>query len=169
MLKAAGAILILFSALYYGMAGYLRLKTRLNVMKDMTSALEIVKGEIKTKQMSVPDIICLLSRSTEGNVRQIFKNCEIRLSMIGEKTFFEIWKESIDEERSLTDDEKAIIADVGKVLGRYDVETQLLSIDRTCRELERATGAAKEKMKRSGISRAVIYAAAGLILVIILI
>ena len=169
MLKAAGAITIICISVWYGLSGYIKQKTRLRAINDMISALIIIKGEISIKQTPVPEMLRFLAGATEGSVRQIFENCRSRLSLIGRKTFFEIWSESVSDDGTIGAEEREAIIDLGRVLGRYDTETQTASIDRVYSELERIREKVNEKMHKTGKAQAAVCAAAGLIIVIILI
>ena len=96
-------------------------------LKDMKNALNMFETKIKFTYASVPEIFEEIAKQfEEETVGQIFKTVSI---LMKDKTAGEAWSEGIDTVNSnMTIEDKSILKNLGKLLGKTDVEGQISEI-----------------------------------------
>lgn len=97
-------------------------------LKDMKNALNIFETKIKFTYASVPEIFEDISKQFKGKVvGQIFEKACI---LMKDRPAGEAWKEGIEQvEANMTTDDKTILINLGKLLGKTDVEGQISEIE----------------------------------------
>ncbi|MDE5619727.1 MAG: stage III sporulation protein AB [Ruminococcus sp.] len=104
-----------------------RLKTELELCKSIR---EMFMNSAMIIRCRAVDVYYLSSELRQNGqlFRLTFLN-EIPESYSQQDDFHEIWKNAVNSQKNLPDDEKKLLCDFGEVLGRSDIEGQLVSIN----------------------------------------
>ncbi len=171
MIRFIGGILIIAGTGFYGVAGVMRLRKHVRSLEGLYAALEIMKSEICQRLAPMADVLDMLACDKQNLAHGLFARCLEKMGELGEKTFSDIWRQSVTEsaELLLTPDEQLVLAELGPALGKYSGGEQLAAFSYTLRRLERFIQRAEEERDRESKLRAFLGVAAGIFAVIILI
>lgn len=165
-----GALVIVISAFFIGVSKAREEKYRVKTLRELISALDILKNEICTNKTPIGKILSMDCILTFKTLNPFFKALETEFSDLGDKRFSNIWSECINNTLTMLPDKSMneFLA-LGNNLGRYDSELQREAIERCmhvlqseCEELERGLNN-NEKMYIG------LYGGAGLVLALVLI
>lgn len=99
---------------------------RVTELKEMKNALNMFLTKIKFTYESVPETFSEIGNNINGNIGKIFKTASENMK---EKSAGEAWEEVMDKvETNLTDEDKSIIKNLGRMLGKTDLEGQISEI-----------------------------------------
>lgn len=120
-------VLVFASSLSIGFLIAKKYKNRVKELKDMKNALNMFETKIKFTYASIPEIFEEISKQfTEETIGNIFKTASI---LMKDKTAGEAWSEGIDIVSSnMTLEDKTILKNLGKLLGKTDAEGQISEI-----------------------------------------
>ena len=169
MLKWFGMLLLVVSGMMTGTAAAARLKRRVESLSSMLAALELMRGEIGTLLIPLPETIARLANMEKLTVQPLFQAMEELLPQLGECTFSALWEQAIAESSlGFSAEEKQSLLQLGESLGRFDGETQSIAISRCMDELEHSLSNAKMKATGDGRLYKGLGLAGGLMLAVIL-
>ena len=170
MLRLAGALLLVGGAAFLGFSAAAGLGRRVRSLRSLLGALELMEREIAFRLTPMPDLLDALSARTPPPLSAFFARCRDGLGALGEKDLGQLWREGLEEApMGLADEELALLAELGEVLGRYDGEGQRAALERTRLALEETLRRAEEDKSRQGRMYGVLGLTAGAFLVIMLI
>lgn len=99
---------------------------RVKELKNMKSALNMFETKIKFTYESIPEIFKDISEQIEGEVGTVF---ELASKKMKDKSAGEAWNESIDSvNTNMNIEDKTILKNLGKLLGKTDIEGQISEI-----------------------------------------
>ncbi|MGI6013386.1 MAG: hypothetical protein ACOX7K_03765 [Oscillospiraceae bacterium] len=169
MLKWFGMLLLVIGGAMTGTAAAARLKRRVQSLSAMLAALELMRGEISTLLMPLPETIVRLASMEQLAVQPLFRAVEAMLPQLGERTFSALWEQAVAESSlGFSAEEKQSLRQLGENLGRFDAETQSIAISRCMDELEQSLSIAKRKATGDGKLYKGLGLAGGLMLAVIL-
>jgi stage III sporulation protein AB len=93
---------------------------------------------------------------------------EMAYDPYGEETFSEAWSRVADR-LDLPDIDRALLCEMGEILGRYDADNQARTLDALRQQLDISLEAAREKRRTSGRLYALAGVLGGLMLAVVLI
>lgn len=169
MLKYIGAVLI-FSALIGGAVIYLiSQRRRVQTLSGLCAALDMAAGELSARAAPLPLLFELLGQRCEGAAAEFFHTLSGSMDRLGDEELFSLWQGAAEKNLAcLNTAEREEIARLGGVLGRYEMEAQLSALH-SCEAVLRASleqaRADYPNRRRLGIG---MTAAAGALLVIVL-
>lgn len=169
MLKYVGAVLI-FSAFLGGAVIYLlSQRQRVQTLSGLCSALDMAAGELSARAAPLPLLFELLGQRCEGAAADFFNALCGSMDRLGEEELFSLWHGATEKNLAcLSTAEREEIDRLGGVLGRYEMEAQLTAL-RSCEAVLRSSleqaRADYPNRRRLGIG---MTAAAGALLVIVL-
>lgn len=133
------------------------LKTRITALEGMIYAVEYMRSEIYFRLTPIPEIIKELAKITQPPLGAFFTQCA---EDIDNEEFELLWKEALRLKLNdiLTDEDIRTLGQLGSVLGRYDLEGQLRSIDSAVAHLTKS----KEAAELDKSSNSKVYAALGM-------
>ncbi len=100
---------------------------RLKTLKDMKNALNMFETKIKFTYESIPEIFEEISKQTDGEVKNIFQNASMQMK---QKSAGDAWVETIENMSFfMNKEDKAVLKDLGKLLGKTDAEGQISEIE----------------------------------------
>lgn len=138
MLKTAGIILVVLGASGAGFTMALGVRRQAAVLRQLLSALEQMKGEIAYQRTPLPELMRLLSVGSRGVAAVFFDRVAGDLHLRQEGSVYAIFKKELSAmpEGAFTPQVRLVLLNLGKGLGKYDLESQLRSIDLAAERLQ---------------------------------
>lgn len=120
-------ILVFASSVSIGFLIAKKYINRVKELKDMKNALNMFETKIKFTYASVPEIFEEIGKQFgEESVGQVFEKA---FYLMKNKSAGEAWEEAIDISNcSMTIEDKNILKNLGKMLGKTDIEGQISEI-----------------------------------------
>ena len=163
--RLIGALLLggMCVALGFTAAGRLGLRCRL--LRAFMAALERMRTELEVHQTPLPALLAALERD-RPELAGFFR--EVREHWGADYLAFpKAWSRAL-ESVSVTAEDRLLLGEVGRLLGRYDAETQIQGLNRTLLTLEEQYRDAQELKKKNQQIFQVLGTAGGLAVVILL-
>ncbi len=172
MLKALGIVMILCSFTGIGMAQKQQYQGRVKTLQALLSALDLIAGELSFRLTSIPDIITLLTKSSNAGVSALF--FKLRQSMAEDDGLSPAYKwmkvfQTHGETVGLQHEDIAILCDMSDFIGKYDSKSQQNCIAHARQRLEVQLKQAEQEVKSKGTVYRTCCIAAGGLLVLVLI
>jgi len=170
MLRLIGALLVIGATGTFGLSSMRRMSRRVRTLRTLITALETMKSEICDRMIPLPELIDFLAAETASPVDQFFLRLREEMGNLGTERFSYIWSEAVVQtsELALLEHEAQTLSDLGKSLGRYDIEDQRHVLSYTQRRLEGYLDKAEEARRTQGKVHAVLGLSVGLFVVLIL-
>lgn len=119
-------ILIFLSSLQAGKIISKKYFGRVAELKDMKNALNMFLTKIRFTYESVPESFREIGNSIDGNVGKMFR---ISSELMKDKSAGDAWEETIDKSQTnLKEEDKDILKNFGRLLGKTDLEGQISEI-----------------------------------------
>lgn len=127
IIKSLMLLLVFVSSLFIGFLIAKKYENRVKELRDMKNALNIFETKIRFTYASIPEIFEEIAKQFEEDiVGQIFKLTSV---LMKDKSAGESWNEGIDTVNSnMTLEDKSTLKNLGKLLGKTDVEGQISEI-----------------------------------------
>lgn len=140
---------------------------RLEELEEMQNALNILKTKIKFTYEPLTEIFNQISQEKSSKIEEIFENMTYKLEFENVKYS---WMDAIQEaDISITQEDKDILKELGKVLGQTDADSQVNEIEVTESFLNMQIEKAEEARKKNQKMYKTLGVVVGLVFVIILI
>lgn len=169
MIHFLGKCLLLAGCAALGVGRARELRERVSCLEGFRNALEILERELA---FASPPVAVLLDRMEEGSrgvVKEFLGRCRERFQQEEDARWGIVWRETLGEiTLPLRPDDKLLLAEPADVLGKYDEESQRLTIRRLLVRLETQIREAREESRRMGRVFGAMGVAAGLFCVILL-
>lgn len=167
VVKYTSIFLVFFISLYIGYLISKRYTLRLNELKEIKNALNIIESKIKFTYEPLPEIFAETSKMISKNISQIFVQASENMK---QENAEEAWEQSIKSAvTNLKIEDIENLKSFGKMLGKTDKDGQLSRIELTKTFIEMQIEKAKlEEQKNSKLYKT-LGAIVGLAFVIILI
>lgn len=169
MIKYISLIAILFLAIYIGNLMSKKYINRVKELIQMRLALNILKSKIKFTQIPLKDIFEQIQKNTEeANIKEFWNNVIRELN--NNLGIENAWENAIKKtETSLNKEDLNILHDMGKMLGKTDVDGQVSNLEIASFFIETQIQKAEvEKQKNSKLYKT-LGVVTGLAIIIILI
>ena len=114
--------LILITSTIIGITFSKKYAYRVKELQEMKNALNIFMTKIKFTYEPIPSTFMYISEKVEGNVCKIFKNA---VEEMESKSAGDAWNSSLT---NMKEDDIGIIKNLGRLLGKTDIEGQLNEI-----------------------------------------
>ena len=102
---------------------------RVNELKEFKNALNIFKTKIRYTYEPIPEICKEISFSTNSNISNVF---EVAASKMNLFTAGEAWTIALKmEDLSINEDDKIVLNNLSKLLGKTDIQGQIGQIELT--------------------------------------
>lgn len=125
MLSLLGAALVTAGTGAIGFGAAAQLGRRVGELRAMVTALELMERELSFRLTPIPELLDELSRRTPLPARPLFARCLGGLDRLGEESLGQIWTAAVEETlHDLRGEDRAILAELGQVLGRFDGDGQ---------------------------------------------
>lgn len=104
---------------------------RVKDLQEIQNALNMMKTKMRYTYETIPDIFEEISKTTKENISEIFKQ-SIENMRNKNQNAGQAWKDSIlNANTSLTEEDKTILANMEKLLGKTDLDGQVGEIELT--------------------------------------
>lgn len=118
--------LIFYSSLKVGKIIAKKYYNRVTELKEMKNALNMFLTKIRFTYESVPESFNEIGNNIKGKIGKIFKTASNKMKNMSAG---DAWEETIEKsDTSLTDEDKNIIKNLGRMLGKTDLEGQVSEI-----------------------------------------
>lgn len=110
--------------------GYLiskRYSSRVQELKEMQNAINILENKIKFTYEPLPEIFLQISTLLNNNIGEIFKNAS---SNIKQRRANNAWEEALtNSQTNFTKEDLEILKNIGKLLGKTDKDGQVSQLE----------------------------------------
>jgi|SRR5579875_904808 len=138
---------------------------RLESLRGWMRTLERVESEIRHGRRDLADA---LERATADAPGEVDRALGRFLASIGEaRPTAELWKRAVLEDRALLERDRAVLAALGPVLGRYPPDEQGRHLEAARRELERLMADAEAELSGRGRALKVLIGLGGAALAVL--
>lgn len=166
ILKYFMLFLLLVSASLMGKILSKRYVYRLEELEEIKTDLNILKTKIKFTYEPLPQIFSEFGSENRGNISNIFKNATKKMEKLNAE---EAWKEAVEESATnLNMEDKKVLKNFSKMLGKTDLEGQISQIEVTESFLETQIRDAEEEKQKNEKLYSRLGTTIGLAIVIIL-
>ena len=144
--------LIFFGTSFIGILISKKYENRLKELQNIKSALHLLEVKIKFTYDALPKLFREIEMKFSENIGKIFGLASEKMEVV---TPEKAWEEAINElSTNLTQKDKDILKDLGKLLGQTDIEGQISQIKLVSNFLDiQIEEANKEKMKNQKLYR----------------
>ena len=140
---------------------------RVNNLKEIKTALNIFETKIKYTYETIPEIFKEISENTYKTVSEIFLTASDKML---ELSAGDAWKFALDNcNIEITLEDKNILKNLAKLLGKTDVEGQISEINLTNQFLDKQIEVAEQEKNKNEKLYKTLGMTIGLVIVIILI
>ena len=169
MLKMIGAVLLLMGTIGLGLAAVRRLERRVTALRSLSHALEQLEWELDFHLPPMKELILETSRRSSPPASDFFRACAEGMDGLEGQPLSGLWRQAaLTELPALKKSDLETLLSVGEVLGRYDGESQRLTISAARERLGGFLTEAAEERRRQGRVYGALGAAAGAFRVILL-
>ncbi len=142
-------------------------ENRVKELRQFKNILNIIKTKIKFTYEPLAEIFNQISQEKSSKIEEIFENMTYKLAFENVKYS---WMDAIQEaDISITQEDKDILKELGKVLGQTDADSQVNEIEVTESFLNMQIEKAEEARKKNQKMYKTLGIVVGLVFVIILI
>ncbi|MCI8915804.1 MAG: stage III sporulation protein AB [Oscillospiraceae bacterium] len=169
MRRLIGAALVTAGCAALGLGGAARLGGRVRDLGELAAGLDVLRRELGWRLAPLPEALELAARCVRGPAAAFFAQCAGGAGRLEGRAFQQVWQEGLEDGAlRLREGDRAALARLGPVLGRYDSDSQLQALDRTAAGLRRLQEEAEDDRRRLGRVYAVLGVTAGLLAAITL-
>lgn len=167
MIKYVILTVILGISIWIGILVSKKYKDRVMELKEFRNSLNILENKIKFTYEPLQEIFKQISDNLENNISLIFENTNKNLKRMN---MCDAWNKAIDESKlNLNKEDISIIKNMGKLLGKTDVEGQVSEIKLTSDFIDLQIEKAEKEREKNEKSYKTLGTVVGLAIVIILI
>lgn len=162
--------MLLMSCAAIGCLRLQALKRRKETLSTLSNCLQLMKSELSTRLTMLPTLICFLTERSRGETKSFFESIDTNMDGLGECGFSAIWTSAARQKlTSLSTEEQNEIIHLGQMLGQSDVDAEISAIERCQAFMDKAHEALRVEYPQLCRMAFALPAAAGLMLVIVLI
>lgn len=169
MLKFLGMLLLTGCCLRLGLEKARSLVRRAETLETWQAALGLLTGEMAFRMPDMPALLEGLSQRAGSPAAETFAAAAKGMKRLGEHSFAEIWCNALEVNCGALDGEdRATLARLGNVLGRYGWEDQCQAVETVARDLGERARQARTQLGREGKAYGTLGLALGAFLSILL-
>lgn len=171
MIRLAGILLIMGTALWFGAYFAAKERYRLKELEELERGILLLKSQIQYLSAPLPEVLEGISWKTDGVIGESFQEAAERMAKRDGATAEEIWQEVWKKQAVHTfftkDDLDAVLL-FGRTLGYLDKEQQGGSIQLLLRYIANALEQGKKRLEKNGRLYYGMGALGGLLIVVTL-
>jgi len=168
MLKLLGAALVTLCGLALGLDAVGSLARRERALRSLCAALTILERELAFRLPPLPELFRELGAQSPPPAAELFARCAGDLERLGERPFAQLWTAAAESLPDLTGEDRAILAQLGAVLGRWDAHDQRQAVEEVRLRLSEQAAQAASRRGREGRAYGVLGLSLGLFTAIVL-
>ena len=170
MIRILGAALLTVGCGGLGLSAVNRLDSRVRDLRELSAGLEILQRELGWRLSPLPKALEAASGGTHERAAQFFAYCARESRQLAGAPFRTLWSRGLERcPLRLNREDRALLEQLGPVLGRYDGESQRQAVENVLTGLSRRLVQAEDDRRRLGRVYGVLGLTAGLILTLVLI
>ena len=147
ILKLITYFLIFATSTTIGVIYSNRYKKRVTELKEFKTALNMLKTKIRFTLSPLRESFLEISKNVQSKTKVVFENA---YKLMENENATESWNRAINEtELSLTKEDKEILSQFGKLLGKTDIYGQLNEIDLCLNFIDTQIDKAEDESKRN--------------------
>ena len=169
MIRIMGAALLILGCGGLGLSAVNRLDGRVRDLRELSAGLEILQRELSFRLSPLPEALEAAAGGTHERAAGFFAFCARGAKQLDGSPFRTFWSGEL--ERSplrLSREDRALLEQLGPVLGRYDGESQRQAVENVLAGLSRRQAQAEDDRRRLGRVYGVLGLTAGLFLTLML-
>ncbi len=167
-MRGIGALLLMGAFLLSGVLSVRSRCARIRCLHELGEAFVWMAGELAGKKLPIPELIRSCSLMANGYARSFYLQLEQSLSQLGSRSFFELWKEAVAQLPWLTEGERRELDIPGRELGRAELSRQLAALETAVRFLRTSYEHEESRFQNDRKLCLGLPAAAGVLLLILL-
>lgn len=169
MLHLMGSALIFLGTCWVGWAAAREKKRKAENLREMAAAIRMMEREIGVRMTPLPELLCLASAQSNGSVGMFFKECAV-FAKNNDGLFAEKWEKALRKlETEIEKESLECLVQLGKEISRYSWEEEKRLLSLTADNLEEDFQQATKESAKCGRLYRTLGAAAGAMLVILLV
>ena len=170
MIRLLGAALLTVGCGVLGLSAVNRLDSRVRDLRELAAGLEILCRELGWRLSPLPKALEAAAGGTHGCAARFFAFCSQRARQLAGTSFRTLWSGGLEQcPLRLNRDDRALLEQLGPVLGRYDGDSQRQAVENVLAGLSRRLVQAEDDRRRLGRVYVVLGMTAGLFLSLVLI
>lgn len=170
MIRMAGVCLLTAGCGALGLGAVGRLDNRVRDLMELSAGLDILQRELSWRLSPLPGALETAAAGTHGRAARFFAYCAQGSASLDGTPFRALWAEGLARcPLGLDREDRALLEQLGPVLGRYDGDSQRQALEGVLAGLARRQELAAEDRRRLGRVYGVLGVTAGLFLTILLI
>lgn len=135
MVRLMGAVLIAAGGTWLGFQASESLRRQVRELRRMSAGLAVLEGELELNAPPLSQLLARGARRSEGSAKELFHVCAQGLERL-EEDFSSLWRCQVDTHGELGAEGQEVLASLGNLLGRYEVQRQRQALSAARRQLE---------------------------------
>ena len=170
MIRFLGAAMLILGCGGLGLSAVNRLDSRVRDLRELSAGLEILQRELGWRLSPLPKALEAASEGTHERAAQFFAFCAQGTERLTGAPFRTLWSKGLEQcPLRLSREDRALMEQLGPVLGRYDGDSQRQAVENVLAGLSRQRVQAEDDRRRLGRVYGVLGLTAGLFLTLMLI
>ena len=170
MIRLLGAALLMAGCGGLGLSAVSRLDSRVRDLRELSAGLEIFLRELGWRLSPLPDALTAAAGGTHGQASQFFVFCAQGAKQLAGTPFRTLWSRGLEQcALRLSGEDRALLEQLGPVLGRYDGDSQRQAVENVLAGLSRQRDQAEDDRRRLGRVYGVLGVTVGLFLTLMLV
>ena len=170
MIRLLGAALLTAGCGGLGLSAVSRLDGRVQDLRELAAGLEILQRELGWRLSPLPKALEAASVGIHGRAAHFFTFCAQGSEQLAGTPFQSLWSRGLEQcPLRLGREDRALLEQLGPVLGRYDGDSQRQAVENILAGLSRQQVQAEDDRRRLGRVYGVLGVTAGLFLALVLI
>ena len=170
MIRFLGAALLTAGCGGLGLSAVRRLDGRARDLRELSAGLEILLRELGWRLSPLPEALEAAAGGTHGGAARFFAFCARESGNLDGAPFRTLWNGGLEQSPlRLNREDRALLEQLGPVLGRYDGDSQRQAVENVLAGLRRLEAQAEDDRRRLGRVYGALGLTAGLFLTLMLI
>ena len=170
MIRFLGAAMLIAGCGGLGLSAVNRLDSRVRDLRELSAGLEILQRELGWRLSPLPKALKAAAEGTHEQAARFFDFCAQGSKQLDGAPFQTLWNEGVEQcPLRLSREDKALLEQLGPILGRYDGDSQRQAVENVLTGLSRQRVQAEDDRRRLGRVYGVLGLTAGLFLTLVLI
>lgn len=142
-----GALLLIGATTGFGLIQALELRRKPRELHALFDALRLLKNDICSRAIPLPDALAHVAGKCSGQARQLFLSISDHL-VDTEESFCTLWQREADRLAFLDSESQEQLRDLGVYLGKYEVQSQAEALDICIGTLQKKESTAEEAVRQ---------------------
>ena len=170
MIRLLGAVLLTVGFGGLGLSAANRLDSRVRDLRELSAGLEILQRELGWRLSPLPKALEAAAVGTHERAAEFFACCARGSRQLAGAPFRAVWSSGLEQcPLRLNREDRALLEQLGPVLGRYDGDSQRQAVENVLTGLNRQQAQAEDDRRRLGRVYRVLGLTAGMFLALMLI